>query len=362
MKLSSQWFRCVITYSLFCALFSVKLFGCMRSLADVKVPPSFRVSVWNDTKIVPGITVEIYDEALSYPEGVKPAPVLTLQTGPGGNVEVRDLTPGRYVIQTTGPGLGSAVYAVVATNHPKPTNEIKLEWPYLRQSVIKAHSLAGDLISNKPWSPFENIHLELWTAGVSSPLAVADTGPEGHFHFDESRQGIYVLRIRGHQKDINPDYQIQGDVVIELSPSASDSTEISLRLDESDCGIEYSNCPTSGDKPVAMASRIIQVLNVPGTAEYPTIDGARYKLMNDHGVSIAEGTTDKNGVAELPSDARGRATLIVADSLSATLQQPLDLLPADESAPGLVVTMTSIGGSDNNNCSTARLEKNAPQK
>jgi hypothetical protein len=359
MNFSSPQFRGLIAGALFCALFSAKLFGCMRSLASVSVPPSFRISVWNDTKTVSGITVQVYDEALSYPEGVKPTPVLTLQTDRNGNAEVNNLAPGTYVIQTTGPGQGSALYALVATNHPKPSSEIKLEWPYSRQKTLKSRTLAGNLLSNRPWHPFENIHLELWTAGSPAPLAVEDTGPDGRFHFDESRAAIYVLRVRGQQKDIDPADQVQGDLVMELAPAASDATEISLRLDMSDCGIEYSNCPASGDKPVAMGSRRIQVLNVPGMAEYPAIAGARYKLLNDHGVSIAEGSTDKNGMAELPSDAKGRATLIVADGLSATLQQPLDLLPADESAPDLVVTMTFIGGSENNNCSIARLEKHA---
>jgi hypothetical protein len=357
MKLSSLRFRCVVACIVFCALFSTKLFGCMKSLADVKVPPSFRISVWNDTKTVPGIAVEIYNEAFSYPEGVKPAPVLTLQTDRNGNAEVNNLASGTYLIQTTGPGQGSAVIAIVAANHPKPAGEIKLEWPYSPEEILKIRSLAGNLISNRPSHPFENIHLELWTAGGSAPLAVADTGPDGRFHFDQSQAGIYVLRVRGRQKNIALHDQVEGDVAIELSPTSPDATEISLRLDMSDCGIEYSNCPAN--KPVAMASRRIQVLYVPGMAEFPTIGGAQYRLLNDHGASIAEGTTDKNGIAELPFDARGRATLIVAGDLLSMLQQPLDLLPADESAPDLVVTMTWIGGSDNNNCSTARLEKHA---
>jgi len=357
MNLSSQWFRALIACVVFCALFATKLFGCMRSLASVSVPPSFRISVWNDTKTVHGIAVEIYNEALSYPEGVKPTPVLTLQTDRNGNAEVNNLAPGTYVVQTTGPGQGSALYALVATNHPKPSSEIKLEWPYSRQKTLKSRTLAGDLLSNKPWHPFENIHLELWTAGSPAPLAVEDTGPDGRFHFNESRAGIYILRVRGQQKDIDPAYQVQGDVVIELSPSSSDSTEISLRLDETDCGIEYSNCPASDDKPVTMASRHIQVLNVPGTAEYPAIDDARYKLLNDHGVSIAEGTTDKNGMAELPSDVTGRTTLIVASPLLTTLQQTLDMLPPIAGAPDLAVTLRQL-----DECSTVTLEKHAPQK
>jgi hypothetical protein len=357
VKLSSPWFRCVIACVMFGTLFSTKLFGCMRSLASVKVPPSFRVSVWQDAKAVPSITLDIYDEALPSVEGVQPKPYLTLRTDQDGNAELKNLAPGTYVIGTAGPGQGSAEYAIVATDHPKPSSEIKLELPYSREKALKSRALAGNLISNRPWHPLENIHLEVWTAGSYAPLAVADTGPDGRFHFDEFRPGTYILRVRGRQKDISPDEQLQGDIAVELSPSAPDATEISLRLDMSDCGLEYSNCPAS--KPVAMASRRIQVLNVPGMAEYPAINGAHYRLLDDHGISIAEGTTDKNGIAKLPFDATGKATLIVANDLSSMLQQPLDLLSADENAPDLVVTMTPIVGSDNNNCSTVSLEKHA---
>lgn len=354
MKPSSPWFRGVIACSLFCALFPVKLFGCMRSLPSVKVPPSFRISVWHDAEGVSGIPIEVYNDPVPYIEGVKPTPALTVRTDQDGNAEIRNLAPGVYVIQTTGPGQGSAVYAVVARNHPTPSSEIKLEWPYSRKKILKSRFLAGELISNDPWHPLENIHLELWTAGSSRPLSVADTGPGGLFHFDESRAGIYVLRIRGHQKDLASDKQIEGDLPIQLSPSTPDSTEISLRLDETDCGIEYSNCAFKGEKPVVMASRRIQVLYAPGMAEYPTIDGARFKLLNDRGLSIAEGITDKNGIAELPSDATGRTTLVVASPLLTTLQQTLDLLTPVAGAPGLAVTLNQL-----DQCSTVTLEKHA---
>jgi hypothetical protein len=352
MKSFSRLFRCGVVCVMFCMFISAKLFGCVRSMASVKVPTNFRVSVWNDTKPAPGVAIEIYKDEPSV-AGVKPTPVLTLQTDQNGSAEVKYLAPGVYVVATTGPGQGSAAYAVVATNHSKPSSEIKLEWPSSWES-LRVRALAGDLITNKPRSPFENIHLELWTAGVPRPLAVADTGPEGHFHFDESTPGIYILRVRGLQKDIAPDDQIQGDITIELSPSDPAATGISLRLDVTDCGITYSNCPFNA-KPVAMASRRIQVLNVPGTAEFPTINGAEYKLLNDHGVSIAEGTTDKNGIAQLPTEATGRTTLIVASPLMTTFQLPLDLLTPVAAAPDLAITLKQL-----DECSTASLEINAP--
>lgn len=324
-------------------------------MASVKVPPNFRISVLNQGQAVPGIQIAIYDAKDSKTAIAKP--ILRMFTGSDGGVQIGDLEPGPYIVQTEGPGQGSAVYAIVATNHLKPSSEIKLEWPYSREKMLKSRTLAGEMVSNDPWDPFENIHLELWTSGAAHPLAIQDTSIDGRFHFDETEPGIYVLRIHGRRKAQNPANEIVGEVAVELSPSAPDATEISLHLDTSDCGIEYSNCPFNGEKPLAMASRRIQVRTPPGMAEYPTLPNARYKLLNDRGVSIAEGTTDENGAALLPSNAMGRTTLVVAFPLLSTLQQKLDLLTLKTDAPDLAVTLDQM-----DKCSTASLENNAPQK
>jgi hypothetical protein len=328
----------------------------MRSLADVKVPPNFRVFVLHEKQALPGMQIAVYDTADLYADGAG-KPFLRIFTGSDGGVQINDLSPGRYIVQTEGPGQGDAVFAIVSDKYEKSDTGILLQWPYSWGDIPKIRTLAGEIASNDPWSPFENIHLELWTAGSALPLAVQDTGPQGRFRFNETQPGIYILRIHGKQKR-NLGDQIEGEIPVELSLSAQDAlASFSPRLAMSTCGIQYGICP-SNEMPIATASRRLQVLHVPGMAEYPTIAGARYKLLNDRGVSIAEGITDKNGVAELPADVTGRSTLVVAaDPLSSTLQQPLDLLAPQKGTPDLAVTLRQI-----EKCSTVSLEKHAPQK
>ena len=92
-------------------------------------------------------------------------------------------------------------------------------------------------------------------------------------------------------------------------------------------------------------------------SEYPEVRDAKYKLLDDRGTSLAEGTADQKGIAELPPELQGKVTLVVGSSGLTTVQQSLELLSPDESASALVVTMTPAPESQS--CSTVRLEANA---
>jgi hypothetical protein len=352
MKLTRPWSRGVSACIVFCALFSAKLFGCVRSLERFKVPTSFRVSVWNDAKSVPGIPIAVYKDGPSV-EGVKPIPVLTLQTDHTGSAEVKDLAPGVYVIATTGPGQGSAAYAVVATNHSKPSNEIKLDWPSSLLGIINAKTLTGVLASNNPWTPFENIHAELWTAGVQEPLAAQDLGMDGHFQFNETKPGIYILRIRGQRKNARYDAHVEGDIPVELLPAANDSQDpLSLYLGMSDCGITYDSCPVpSAD---TLPTRRLQVYDPLGSV----ITYSEYRVLDPAGAEVATGSTGSNGIVELPRGLNGMATLFVKKTGSPVFTLPLDLIPPTDPAPYLWVTM-GVQGYGGDQCSAEHLEKHA---
>jgi hypothetical protein len=61
-------------------------------------------------------------------------------------------------------------------------------------------------------------------------------------------------------------------------------------------------------------------------------------------------------MGSLPPNFVGKANLIVASSGLATMQQMLDLLPADEAASVLVVR---LAGMSSHSCSTTTLETHA---
>jgi hypothetical protein len=333
--------------------------ACSLSLERIHVSSDFRVIVSHGATPIPGIPVEVYDEDERQQGNVSAErkPILTLVTAQDGVVEIKNLDKGAYLVTTKGPGGGSTVYAIIGNRPEKIRNEITLQWPFSLHETLKIRNFSGELLSNDPWKPFQNIQVELWAPGLEKPLAKEDTGPEGRFHFDVTLPGIYVLRVIGRQDGVDPGHQIGGELAVELDPSAQDAmASLVLRFAMTTCGITYSSCPSS-NTPLATASRRIRVVNEPGTSEYPEVRDAKYKLLDGRGASIAEGTTDHDGFAKLPSEFIGKATLVVGSSLLTAIQQPLDLLPTDESAPNLVVTMTAIGGS--HNCSAASLEKNA---
>jgi hypothetical protein len=330
--------------------------ACMRSTPIVKVSGDFHVIVRHEETPIAGIQVDVYDEELSQSNGELPwKPVLSLITSNDGTAEIRNLAKGRYLAAIKGPGGGYAVHVEITDKGGKLSNEVPLYWPFSPSGLLKTRSLSGALVSNDPWKPIQNVEVQLWAVGIDSPLAIENTGPQGGFNFKEVRPGLYVVRVHGRQNGVEPHNQIAGDLAIELSSSAPDALDsISLRLDMTDCGLTYSACPAGNDKPIATGSRRMQVLYPPGMAEYPTIEGARYKLLNDKGVSIAEGTTDKNGIADLPSEAMGSTTLIVASPGLTSLQQNLDLLTPNTGAPDLAVTLNQV-----ERCSTVTLENNA---
>ncbi len=336
--------------------------ACSLSLDRIHVSPDFRVIVSHGATLIPGIQVEIYDEDERQQREAagERKPMLTLVTSRDGVAEIKNLAKGTYFVATKGPGGGSAVYAIIGDSPDKIRDEITLQWPFSLNETLKTRNFSGQLLSNDPWKPFQNVQVELWAPGLEKPLAKEETGPQGLFHFDVARPGIYVLRVVGHQDDVKPDDQIGGELAVDLDSAAPDSlASLPLRFAMTTCGIVYSRCP-GNDTPVATASRRMKVMHEPGVSEYPEVRDAKYKLLDVRGASIAEGITDRNGIAELPSEFVGRSTLVVASSGLTAVQQLLEFLPADESSSDLVVTMTSIGGS--NNCSAVRLEKHAPQK
>ncbi|MGC2745089.1 MAG: carboxypeptidase-like regulatory domain-containing protein [Candidatus Angelobacter sp.] len=329
--------------------------ACFITLATVHVSTNFRVVLQHGSTPIPGIQVVVFGDAdpAKLDGDTEEKPILTLVTGLDGAVDIHNLKPGTYLIETKGPGAGSAVNAEVSAKRVKGGNRISLEWPSSWTEVVKAKTLAGTLTSNNPWVPFQDIHLELWTAGAQAPLAVENTGAGGHFKFDEVKSGIYVLRVRGQQKGVGDNWQVYGDIPLELSPSAVNLPEVlSLQLAESSCGIMYSSCPAPNI--VAMTSRRIRVRDPLGAV----IAHAEYELEGPSSAVKAHGLTDSNGIAELPPDLLGKMTLVIASTGFTLLKQPLDVRVFDANSGDLLVSMA--GEMSENQCSSVSLEKHAP--
>jgi hypothetical protein len=328
-------------------------YACTVSLATVQVSTSFRVFVRDGTSSLPGIQVEVFDQA-ELKSDSEWKPVLTLVTGRDGATHVQNLRPGTYLVATKGPGGGSAVYAQVSTEPRQPHNNVTLAWPFSFSSeILKVRTLAGRLESNNPWKPFENVHLELWTAGAEAPLAIKDTEAEGRFHFSEAKPGIYILRIHGRQKNVDDNWQVDGEIPLRLSPAAADSPEpLSLYLGMSSCGITYDSCPIPS--ALGLPSRRLQVRDPLGAV----IAHAKYRVLDLAGAELATGSTDSDGIAELPSELKGKVTLVVASTGFTLFTLPLELHPPDDTASYLAVEM-GVQGFGSDQCGAANLEKHA---
>lgn len=330
--------------------------ACFLTLPTVHVWTNFRIVVQHGSTPIPGIQVAVFDNAdlakLADKTEWQPKPILTPVTGPDGAVEIQKLKPGSYLIETKGPGQGSAVNAVVSAERVKAGNRITLAWPFSWDGTLKTRALAGQLESSNPWIPFQDIHVELWTAGAKTPISAENTGAEGHFHFEQTAPGIYILHVRGQQKGVGDTWQVDGDIPLELSPSAIHVPDaLTLQLGESSCGISYSSCPAPNI--VTMTSRRIRVRDPLGAV----IAHAEYELEGPSGAIKAHGSTDSNGIAKLPPDLLGKMTLVIGRPGFTLLKQALDLRAFDANAGDLLVSM-AVNGFDNQ-CSSVSLEKHA---
>jgi hypothetical protein len=329
--------------------------ACWVSWPSVVVPPSFHVLVQHGSTPMPGIKVEIFDTAdLEKSKDETPwKPILILSTGSDGAVDIQNLKPGTYLVETKGPGSGSAVYAEVSAKGGKRRkNQIALEWPASWKGLLKTRTLGGELASNNPWVPFQTIQVELWTAGAETPLAVETAGAEGQFHFNETKPEIYILRVRGHQDGVGDTWQVDGEIPVELSSSSAALPQVpSLSLAMTSCGLSYSSCPIPNS--VATASRRLRV----GDPQGAVIAKAKYELLDQSGAVLANGLTNSDGMAEFPSDSMGKLTLVIASPGFTVLKQPLELLTPDRRARDLIVSMAVHG--NENECSAVKSEKHA---
>ena len=320
--------------------------ACVVDYKTVHVRKSFRIVVRNGQRPIAGVRVDIYKRVNGFaPE----KPALSLLTDVSGAIEVARLNVGSYLAATEGPGQGSAVNLEVGSTRSDTQREVILGWP--ATTVLKMKALAGVLASNNPWTPFENIHAELWTAGADLPLAITDTWTEGRFRFNETEPGIYILRVNGQQKRAG-EWQVKGDIPIELSNADPGLPEsLSLHLAMTSCGITYDECPVPD--VVSVTSRRMRFIDPLGAA----IGKAKYELLDERGAVIAGGSTDVDGIAVLPFSLLGKMTLQIASPGFTLLTQPLNLLAPDEHSRDILVSL-AVHGSDRQ-CSAVSLEKHA---
>src|SRR5260221_14218347 len=103
-----------------------------------------------------------------------------------------------------------------------------------------------------------------------------------------------------------------------------------------------------------MKSRRIRVRDPLGAV----IARAQYELDYPSGRVEVNGSTDSNGIAELPPGLLGKMTLVIASPGFTLLNQPLDLRALDANAGDLLVSLA--GQMSDAQASSAGLERHAP--
>lgn len=226
-----------------------RLFACSTSYAEITVGREFAVVVVDRGRPVEGVEVRI-SRSVERP-GFHFDTVASQRTDAHGFAQFTGMKKGKYDIAVWHAGLqGSAAYLKVQLSHKRES--IGMEWP--ASNVLAVQTIGGIFhariyqdtgkgvldIAYKHEGPFANQPLRLSRASSAHMVAATTTDETGHFNFPSLEPGLYILHV---QELTTPkprhDFDITGDIFIEVVPDAKERELGALELNESSCGLDY---------------------------------------------------------------------------------------------------------------------------
>ncbi|PYP92930.1 MAG: hypothetical protein DMG65_02770 [Candidatus Angelobacter sp. Gp1-AA117] len=323
--------------------------ACTVVLPAYKVQPSFDVLISYGKKPMPGIKVVLYQSQ------VLDHSFITSVSNENGIVNIKNLAPGKYLIDVEDLGGGSsAELEVQKVQTWESRQQISLSWP--AGNSVQTRNLRGRLVPEDGDRSYAGMDLKLWKPGASGPLAVTKIGKDGSFAFDTTEPATYVLELVDPRKSASKnknDIATIGFIPVDVISSGGEAPDkLELALGESSCGLTYSHCLPGA--PIAISSRAFHVVDSMGA-----VIRSSYRLVgsNHRPLSLE---TNTSGEGAIPSDITGPGELVIQALGFVSLHQNINLLAADPRAPALKVMMAVQGpGAE---CSKAFLETNAPQK
>lgn len=244
-----QFCKALIYISLISGATGGHISACDMSHTEIKVGKDLEVFVADRGKPLPGIEVRI-TRAIEKPDFHLETVASALSDAKGA-VSFRKIKSGRYYIAGMHVGVeGSEAYLVVKSN--RPSSRIALEWP--ARHILEVRNVSGILnarffrdtgrgvldIAYKQEGPFANEDIRLMRADSGEIVGTTRTDEHGQFGFGALDPGLYILHVKENTvPKTRHDMDIEGDIFIEVSASATDKNVPTLQLNESSCGLSY---------------------------------------------------------------------------------------------------------------------------
>jgi hypothetical protein len=216
--------------------------GCSRAFATYNVLGTFSVSIKDPAgKPVNGVEVTI-TRFITEPDGrfikVVSQKVSSELTNKDGAAGFR-LEPGEYFISTNHAHVEGGAGTLQVSGDNLSRENLELQWPNV--PIIKLQHVSGDLAIGKEHLAFANADIAVTEAYSAEPVGKTSTNEQGRFRFPDVKPGLYVLHIE-ERRECDPYMcKIQGNIVVEVSPSAKEPELPRFGLTPSSCGLAAYN-------------------------------------------------------------------------------------------------------------------------
>jgi len=220
--------------------------GCLGN--GVEMRPAFVVDITFGGKPLPGVAVEVRGFG-GEKDNVK---LFSSVTAPNGKVNVVELPPGNYWLNTEFLGIsaGSQCFHVAPGSSHSAKKRIAYEWgdfaPVVRQ-------MAGRLVDSQPGHgdsaimniihrvdvPIAHAKMKLQNP-VTAAVYSTESDTDGHFTFRDVPPGTYVLHVEGGTVTNGRDYE-STDLLVALGDTAKNRTLLLSRREAGagSCGGTY---------------------------------------------------------------------------------------------------------------------------
>jgi hypothetical protein len=213
----------------------------------VEMRPDFIVTIRHADKPLAGVSVKVASRAPDKDEVVWFSGV----TGADGRVQVTNLAPGNYWIETDLLGISAGEECFHVSEKPeRPKSRLKYDWGDLAPA---SRRIAGRVVDYQPGTGETPILNNAHRVEVAIPAArlllqnpitgatlSTSSDSSGSFSFDEAAPGVYVLHIDPGTAPGNREYDAS-DVLIRLAASATRNAILLSRREASggSCGGTY---------------------------------------------------------------------------------------------------------------------------
>lgn len=245
-RLARQYSNLLRAFALLCVAFLLsvgKCEACTRFFPTFAVRPDFTVEINLRERSEKGSPMSGVRVSLSPQNGNDVSSI----SDSNGKAYFGSLKPGHYFLVVEMAGVESEA-ANLEVSPDKLTAKDRLEFGWPLQEVFKVQTVSGRFGTTKfdkkvgdivPKDPLVGATVTLTDVLRGREISSTVTDEHGNFNFDGVPDALYKLHIAEAPKAETTQWDIKGDVLVDLSRSATNSVLPRLNFGMTSCGLTY---------------------------------------------------------------------------------------------------------------------------